>query len=466
MDLPFLNRTKELQRLRSALFGASPGLVCIYGRRRLGKSALLRNLLEAVPSPYYVGDAREAAPQRQALATEIGRYVAGFDAVDYRDWDNLLAQWWRLAPRAMALVIDEFPALVSSSPELPSLLQKHIDLHPRPLVLCGSSQRMMHGLVLDAAAPLYGRAREVLRIQPLELQWIRPALKLRRAIDAIEHFAIWGGVPRYWELAAEHAGPLNAATRLALDPLGVLHHEPERLLQDDGLDAARSVSVLSLVGQGCHRLSEIGARLGTPATSLSRPLARLVDLGLIVREVPFGRTTRDTKRTLYRLGDPFLAFWHRFVEPNRSRLAIGQLDVVASEVRSSWPQFLGGVWERMARDSVPRLTIAGRRWHPAAAWWGMAADRQPLELDVVARCVDDPRLVLVGEAKVTATVREVRRIEAQVMRDAARCPELAGCKVQPAVWVLRGRPRVPGVAVVTADDVVGRPPTPKRASRR
>jgi len=88
----------------------------------------------------------------------------------------------------------------------------------------------------------------------------------------------------------------------------------------------------------------------------------------------------------------------------------------------------------------------------------MAGDRQPLELDVVAECADDPGLVLVGEAKVSATAREVRGIAAELQRNAARCPELVGRRLQPVVWVLRDRPRVPEVTVLSAEDVVGEPP--------
>jgi uncharacterized protein len=453
----FLNRSVELARLEQALDARSGGLVCLYGRRRLGKSALLREVLKRHPAPYYVGDNREAPPQRQALAAEIGRYVAGFDAAEYRDWDALLAMWWRLAPANMPLLIDEFPALVATSPELPSLLQKHIDRLPRPIVLCGSSQRMMHGIVLDATAPLYGRAREILKLQPLDIAWIRPALGIRSATAAVESFAVWGGVPRYWELARGDRDTLAAAGRLALDPLGVLHQEPDRLLVDDVQDPARSASLLSLIGSGCQRTSELAGRLGVPATSLSRSLARLVDLGLIARDTPFGRSVRDTKRTLYRVADPFLAFWFRFVEANRSRLATGQLPLVMREVRTAWPQYLGGAFERIARDSVARLSIAGRRWLPASSWWGVGLDREPLEIDVVAECVDDSSVVLLGEVKVAATSREVRAIAARLRRDAARCPDLVGRRCEFAVWVLRGRGGVPGVTVVRAEDVVGVP---------
>jgi len=462
MSLPFLDRAPELGRLRAALAGPSPGMVCLYGRRRLGKSALLRVLLRERPAPYYIGDDRESGPQRESLAAEIGRHLAGFDAVGYRSWDELLAQWWRLAPPTLPLVIDEFPALVVAAPELPSLLQKHFDRSPRALVLCGSSQRMMHGLVLDETAPLYGRAREILRLAPLDLAYVRVALSGGSAVRAVEHFAVWGGVPRYWELAAGGGGPLEAAARLCLDPLGVLHQEPERLLVDDVQEPARSSSLLSLIGRGCERVSELAGRLGVPATSLSRPLRRLVDLGLVVRDVPFGRSVRDTKRTLYRLGDPFLTFWYRFVEPNRSRLALGQLDLVLPEVRREWPRFLGAAWERIARDRVARLSIAGRRWRPASSWWGAGEDRQPLELDLVAENADGSRCVLVGEVKLTATVREVRAIAARLRRDAARCPDLAGREVVPAVFVLRGRAAVAGVEVVGAEQVVGRPPARDR----
>ncbi len=450
--LPFLDRDAELTRLRRTLTGRSPGLACVYGRRRLGKSALLLQLIAELPAVYYVGDDREAPLQRRALAAEIARLQPGFD--EDRDWERLLSRWWQDTPPTLPLILDEFPAMVTASPELPSLLQKQLDRRRRPLVLCGSSQRMMHGLVLDATAPLYGRATEILRIEPLALPWLRPALGLRSAAEAVEHFAVWGGVPRYWDLAKDFASRSQAAAALVLDPLGVLHREPERLLVDDITDTARSASILSLIGSGCHRMTEIAARLGMPATSLSRPLARLLDLDLVARTVPFGRTVRDTKRTLYRLCDPFLAYWYRFVEPNRSRLAAGQLGEVAGEVERQWPQFLGGAWEQMARDSVARLTIGRRRWRPATRWWGSANDRVAIELDVVAEAADDRRHVLVGEAKLAATAGEISGIRERLAHDAARCPELAGRRCTFAVWVLRGARRSAGVELITAEDVV------------
>ncbi len=174
---------------------------------------------------------------------------------------------------------------------------------------------MMQGLVLDRTAPLYGRATEILKIEPLPCGWVWKALRTTGDRDAIEAVAVWGGIPRYWELAADYPDREAAIQGLVLSQLGVLYDEPTRLLRDDLRDLAQAASILTLIGQGCHRPSEIASRLGMPATSLSRPLERLLELGLVRRDQPFGASPRDSKRSLYRIGDPFLRFWFRFPAP-------------------------------------------------------------------------------------------------------------------------------------------------------
>jgi AAA+ ATPase superfamily predicted ATPase len=301
MRLPFLDRAEELRRLRAVLGRAEPAMAVLYGRRRCGKSRLLVRALPEGRSVYYVGDERESALQRHGLATEMARLLPGFDRVAYPEWDALLARFWQQAPRRTVLALDEFPALAAAAPELPSLLQKYIDRAERgapAVVLTGSSQRMMYGLVLDRTAPLYGRSAEVLKIGPLPCGWIRRALNVSDDKPAIEAYALWGGIPRYWELAADFPDVWAAVHSLVLSPLGVLHDEPSRLLLDDLREPTQAASILTLIGQGCHRLSEIAGRLGKPATSLSRPLERLLELGLVRRDLPFGASPRDSKRSL------------------------------------------------------------------------------------------------------------------------------------------------------------------------
>jgi AAA+ ATPase superfamily predicted ATPase len=402
MKLGFLNRNAELARLRKLAAANAGTFACVYGRRRCGKSTLLVKAFRRRRCAYYVGDERNASLQRSDLAATIAAIIEGFDQVAYHDWESLLARWYREAPGKSVLVLDEFPYLVAASPELPSLLQKAIDRHrdrPVHLVLCGSSQRMMQGLVLDASAPLYGRAGEILFIQPLEAGWIGDAIGATSPLEAVTAWSIWGGIPRYWELAADFDDVWTAATSLVIDPMGVLHQEPRRLLLDDMRETAQAASLLTLVGRGCHRLSEIASRLNQPASSLSRPLGRLQELGLVTREVPFGASSKSGKKSLYRIADPFLRFWFRYIEPNRSRLEAGQVRDVERAIRSDFANHLGEAWEDLVRRAIGRLKIARTTWLPAARWWGAGLDGKPLELDAVAESADR-RALLVAEAKV------------------------------------------------------------------
>lgn len=436
MQLPFLDRTEELGRLRRALQRREASLAVVYGRRRCGKSRLLRETLSARPTLYYVGDERESVLQRAAFAAAVTSVVPGFDRVAYPDWDVLFTRLWEQTPRGTVVVLDEFPSLVAAAREIPGLLQKQVDRNARSgvhLVLAGSSQRMMHGLILDRSAPLYGRATEILKIHPLPAGWIRRALRLTNHEEAVVSYAVWGGVPRYWELALEHPDLESAMRELVLSPLGVLHDEPVGLLLEDMRDVAQASSIASLVGQGCHRLSEIAARLEKPATSLTRPLQRLVDMGMVQREVPFGSSARNNRRTLYRIADPFLAFWFRFVEPQRSRLEAGQITPVCRETIRALPQHVAAVWEDLARASVPRLEIHGRTWRPASRWWGPGVDHRPMEIDIVAESEDRTALLL-GEVQ-WGTSERAASLQGELLRKAANFPLARGREVCLAVWL-------------------------------
>jgi AAA+ ATPase superfamily predicted ATPase len=345
--------------------------------------------------------------------------------------------------------------MVARAPELPSLIQKHFDRNPTRglhLLVAGSSQRMMQGLVLDRSAPLFGRATEILKIPPLAAGWIGEALSIGDAREEVEAFAHWGGVPWYWELANDFPSLGEAVRCLVLDPLGVLHEEPGRLLLDDLRDTTQAASILSLIGRGCHRVSEIAGRMGKPATSLSRPLQRLMEMGLVEREVPFGATVRASKRTLYRIADPYLGFWFRFVEPNRSRLEARQLEGVERDIAGNVRHHIAEVWEHLARQSTSLLPIHGEAWGPAGRWWGTGADRRPLEVDLVAESVAGDRL-LVGEVK-WATPRDGRRLEYELRQKAERLPLVRGREVVPKLWLPAAPGNVQKSQVITARQVL------------
>src|SRR5262245_52467000 len=284
----FVNRKAELAAL-AGLAADRGGLAVVWGRRRIGKTRLLLEWCARSRGIYTVADQSNPETQRAYLARATSEVLPGFADVTYPDWERLLS---RLAADAMSagftgpIVIDELPYLVASSPELPSVLQRWIDHDARRaklrVALSGSSQRMMQGLVLSHSAPLYGRARVALHLTGLSPAHLREAFGRLTAIAVVEHWAAFGGVPRYWELAAERAGTArHRVIALALDPLGPLFAEPDRLLLEESPPAVELRPVLDAIGAGAHRVSEIAGRLGRPATSLGYALDPLIGMTLL-----------------------------------------------------------------------------------------------------------------------------------------------------------------------------------------
>jgi AAA+ ATPase superfamily predicted ATPase len=177
-----------------------------------------------------------------------------------------------------------------------------------------------------------------------------------------------------------------------------------------------------------------------------------MEMGLVEREVPFGADLRGTKRTRYRISDPFLGFWFRFVEPNRSRLEARQLEAVERSIAADVRHHIAAVWEQLARQSVPLLRIEGETWGPASRWWGTGVDRKPLEVDLMAESAGGDRL-LVGEVK-WASPREVRRLEHDLTNKAARLPFVGGREVVPVLWLAAAPKDVQRSRVVTPPQVL------------
>ena len=399
MKLPFLDRTRETQRLQKTLGSEHEyHLSVVYGRRRLGKSTLLQHILRE-SDVYHLATQSDSILQRQNFVGDIARILPGFDGVQYPNWETVFRQLAFRCKPGTAVFLDEFPYLVEESSELPSVLQNLIDNRTLNyhLVLCGSSQRMMHGLVLDQSAPLYGRTQEILKIEPLPIGWLQNAV-YAEAVQCIEAYSVWGGVPRHWELAADFTNLEEAVKYLILDKYGVLHHEPQRLLLDDMSRTTQTNSIISVIAYGAHRLTEICGRLQKTATSLSRPLANLKDLGYLTREIPFGEHTKSTKKTLYKIADPYLQFWFRFVFPHLSLLEVDRIDEVYGIIMEHFGLHVSAVWEELARKSCAYDAIADIAWRPGTRWWGKGHDGQFMEIDVIAESLDKTAL-LVGEAK-------------------------------------------------------------------
>ena len=456
--MTFLDRADELRRLDGVLL--RPGaFAAVWGRRRVGKSRLLVEWARQRDGLYTVADASAAPVQRRYLARAVAERFPGFADVEYPDWRSFLD---RIRSEAAAvswsgpLILDEVPYVATADPSFVGTLQNWLDgPGPRPtLVVSGSSHRMMFDAVLGAEAPLYGRAAEAFAVRPMRPGYLRDAFPRSSSTERVSLHALWGGMPRYWELAEPFGTDFEAAVdALVLDPAGPLHDEPDRLLRAETPSALSLRPLLDVIGAGAHRVSEIAGRLGTPASSLSGALAALREMQLVRRETPFGSDPRSGKRSLYRLDDPFLRFWFRVVAPRRSALAAAPRETRLAFWGRARPMLEAYAWEELCRLAVPTLHHTDSPlgalgpWEPAQRYWR----RNEPETDIVARSVDGKRL-LVGEAKWRPGVQQRAT---RIPSTPAHIPGAHASEVVTALFVLDGQSQwKDGMPFVTPETVL------------
>lgn len=453
--MEFVDRTEEIGRVKEALTLEKPSLVVMYGRRRVGKSTLIKRVLTE-EDVYFLADRSESQHQIELLAKVVAQKFPDFDKLSYPDWESVFKAINYRTTERFTLCLDEFPYMVEQSPELPSVLQKLVDGHELNynLLLSGSSQNMMYGLFLDSTAPLYGRADEILRLTPLRLPYIQDALHLD-AVDAVEEYAVWGGVPRYWELREKRRTLQEAIWRNVFSVNGVLYEEPIKLFQDDVKDIVKTVTLMSYIGNGSNRLSEIASRCNEPATNLSRPLRKLIDLGFLEKDIPFGTDERNVKKSLYKIADPFMAFYYKFVVPNRSFIELGRKAPVEEAFNTNFSAYVGLQWEKMCREAVSGNKIGGVTYGLARRWWGsvLNEDKKPeqIEIDVMAESLDH-KYLLVGECKWTSQ-ENAQQLTAQLLRKAALLPFAGKYTVVPVLF-LKTAPSDPADNVLLPADIL------------
>ena len=377
--MEFVNRDAELRELDAA--AKRGGLLVMYGRRRVGKTRLLRQWLQPLDGLYSQAIEAQRALQIQQVFADLRPQLE--TQLVPKTWPELL-EILALQKRRWVLCLDEFPYLTAVDASLPSQLQKWLD-HSLPrgclLIVAGSSTRMMNDLFLHRAAPLYGRARKLLQVQPMDYPAFCDACDLRPCEpDSFEKFACVGGIPKYWEFLEPGQDVVALAESLYFDYAPYMEQEPQRILRDEGVIGLNAVAVLEAVGRGAERPSEIAARLGTAQTNLSRLLQQLLDTSILTRELPFGESVRSTKKTLYRIQDPTMRFWFRVYSPHQSRWRT----YAATEKRKLIHDHAATVFEDFCRARFP----GGQRY------W-----ERSIELDLVAPDPNDAKRLFVAEVK-------------------------------------------------------------------
>ena len=414
--MKFVDRIKEQEALRTALASNVSNFIVIYGRRRLGKSTLIRRVLKD-GDVYFEASLGEKATQLNLLARTIGTEYPGFDRAVYSSWEDIIMAFNYRCKENATLVLDEFPYLVLKDPSLPSSLQRILDWRIAGveelrcnIIICGSSQRMMHGL-LQGSEPLYGRADRIFILRPVNLPWWREIVNVSPK-ELVEEYAVWGGVPQYWSQRERYQSLDEAIQGIILDGMGNLYDEPARLFLDEVSDIAPYSSIMLAVGNGKQKYSSISDALNKTTAELAKPMKHLTEMFFLRKEVPFGENPTKTKKILYQIEDPFMAFYYKFIEPNKSMIAMGRGNITKKLIKDGFNGHVAKVWERLCQLAVCGNDIEGHTWGAASRWWGKVpifeegkktpVGSEELEFDVVAEDLYDKNTILVGECKWTS----------------------------------------------------------------
>lgn len=422
MDRPVVVFDREHEWDALAAFVATPpthpSIALVYGRRRQGKSFLLDHLARLAGGAYYPALEEERAPAL-ARITGVVAQLAGrpnLPGARFDDWQTAFDAIVEAAA-GRTLIVDEFPYLLRTSPELPSIIQHAFDAARsgrRPsfhLILCGSAPSVMSTLLAGQRA-LRGRVTTELLVRPFDFRTAREFWGIGDTATAFLVHAVVGGTPGYRDLLT---GPPPRSTRAfagwlasgVLDPSHALFREAEYLLTEDpGMsDRALYQSVVAAIASGSSTRTGIANDLRRPQASLDHPLRQLARSGFVRRDHDLLRPNRP----LLRIDEPLVRFQFAVVRPDAARFeARRTAEAWAAGAERFRSQVLGPHFEQMARDwtasHAAEATLGGTPRRVGFAHVNDRDARAQYELDVVVegfgpKAGERQRIIAIGEAK-------------------------------------------------------------------
>lgn len=428
--MAFTNRETELKLLEGWWSAPGAGMGIVWGRRRVGKTALLQHFAAGHQTIFHTGSGRPAAAELAALSRAAEPLLSGgvrdLGARPFVDWDDAIeALAAAAASRKVLLVLDELPALTETSPELPGTLRAAWDrLRSKTklkILLCGSAVRVMEEMQ-EERSPLYGRLDLKLLLHPFTPH---EAARMLPSLPPSERALVWGlvgGMPLYLQWWDQGASVKSNLARLACTPGGQLLTEGQLVLATEGEAGDLARQVLYAIAAGGTKFNEIAQEVRADP---GRTIERLVSLRLVERVVPVTEDPRRTRRRIYRIADNFLAFWLGLLDRYRPEIERGLGKTILPVLLRSLDEQMGGPWEEAFRSHLRRLAAAGDLGPEIVgigSFWTAAAD--PGEIDAVALRGRSREAVLMGEAKWKKKV-DGTRIRADLERKATSLPKRA-----------------------------------------
>ena len=359
----FVGRTAELAALGKQYASVEGALVPIYGRRRVGKSELIRHFLRGKRALYHVGKTATGGLQLREFLADAARTLDEplLAHLPTDDWRTALETVVAKAKGKLVLAFDEFQWLVGACPELPSVLQELWDRSWRAsgkvmVILCGSYVGFMEREVLGKKSPLFGRRTAQVLLRPFGFAEAAAFHRGYSITDKALAYFICGGVPLYLRCFDARRSIESNVEELILDEYGPMAREPDFLLREELREVDSYFALLWAIAGGKGVAKDMAAETGLPERSLHYYLQQLAELGYVARVYPLSGDEPAARHVRFVLDDPLLRFWFRFVFPNQS--LIQQMGPVKA-MREHLRPLLARVLWRVLRASMPRGPSAG-----------------------------------------------------------------------------------------------------------
>ncbi len=405
----FIGRERELASLNKLYTSDKFEFVVLYGRRRVGKTALINHFIGGKNAIYFMGVESNEKQNLENLSGSIIEYYSGMGnkaGLSFFSFQMALDFAFRLAEKErVILAIDEYPYVARAVKSLASTLQllidKYKDKSKLMLILCGSSMSYMEDHVLAYKAPLYGRRTAQIKLLPFDFEETCRCFQHFSADDKAIAYGIMGGTPQYILQMDDRLSIEENVKNTYLNPTSAIYDETTNLLKQEVREPAIYTAVITAIATGASRMSEISGKVGEETNVCSTYLKNLVSLGIVQKETPYGEKT--SKKAIYSIDDNMFRFWYRFVPENASMIARGAADLVYKRIEPQLPEYMGKVFEEICKQYLWKLLLAGKspvEFTSLGRWWGNdPVHKCQAELDIMGE--QDKNHALFAECKWT-----------------------------------------------------------------
>ena len=393
----FIGRKTELQQLNTLYKQDKFQCVIIYGRRRVGKTTLINEFIKDKDAVYFTGIESTAKDNLENFSRSIAALNnANTDnAPVYKDFRSALIDIDALAQnRKIVLVIDEYPYLARSYRPISSLLQELIDTKFKNnanlfIILCGSSMSFMEKQVLGYQSPLYGRRTAQFHIRPFTFYEAAAYYKNFSNEDLAVIYGITGGIPLYMSFITDTLSLKDNIINTFLTPSGYMYEEPFNLLNQELREPAMYNAIIRAVATGSSRISEIASKVGIENAAATSYVDKLIELGIIEKEVPAG-TAGKSRKSIYGIKDGMFRFWYKFIPENNILVQRNMPEAAWTNIQPHINEYMGKVFENICADYLlENYTNLPVQFQNLGRWWGNNPKmKREEEIDIVAASND------------------------------------------------------------------------------